>query len=106
MNLSEKQAEFEGRGYVQSHDVVNTGFIELDQSKVEVHVVYDELAILDENEGVSIKRITRDVEPQDPYALNLMRIVVDGQPVNDPNKGTADVQHFVFPAESICLFAF
>ncbi len=92
MNLSEKQAEFEGRGYVQSHDVVNTGFIELDQSKVEVQVVYDELAILDENEGVSIKRITRDVETQNPYALNLMRIVVDGQPINDPNKGTADVQ--------------
>jgi uncharacterized repeat protein (TIGR01451 family)/fimbrial isopeptide formation D2 family protein len=92
MNLSDKQAEYEGHGYVQSHDVVNTGFIELDQSKVEVQVVYDELAILDENEGVSIKRITRDVETQNPYALNLMRIVVDGQPINDPNKGTSDVQ--------------
>ncbi|WP_455207592.1 isopeptide-forming domain-containing fimbrial protein [Kaarinaea lacus] len=92
MGLSEQQAEFEGRGYVQSHDVVNTGFVELDRSKVEVQVVYDELAVLDETEGVSIKRITRDVETKNPFALNLMRISVDGQPLNDPNKNIPDVQ--------------
>ncbi|MGD8642549.1 MAG: flagellar motor protein MotB, partial [Gammaproteobacteria bacterium] len=92
MNLSDEQAEFEGRGYVQSHDVVNTGFVELDRSKVEVQVVYDELALLDEQEGVSIKRLTRDVETRNPYALNLMRISVDGQPINDPNKNIPDVQ--------------
>jgi uncharacterized repeat protein (TIGR01451 family) len=92
MGLSEQQVEFEGRGYVQSHDVVNTGFVELDRSKVEVQVVYDELAMLDETEGVSIKRITRDVETRNPFALNLMRISVDGQPVNDPNKNIPDVQ--------------
>ncbi|MGD8568690.1 MAG: isopeptide-forming domain-containing fimbrial protein, partial [Gammaproteobacteria bacterium] len=92
MNLTNKQAEFEGHGYVQSHDVVNTGFVELERSKVEVQVVYDELAILDDSEGVSIKRITRDVETQNPYALNLMRISVDGQPLNDPNKNIPDVQ--------------
>ncbi|WP_455221512.1 OmpA family protein [Kaarinaea lacus] len=92
MGLSDNQAEFEGRGYVQSHDVVNTGFVELDRSKVEVQVIYDELAVLDETEGVSIKRITRDVETRNPFALNLMRISVDGQPVNDPNKNIPDVQ--------------
>ncbi|MGD8559622.1 MAG: OmpA family protein, partial [Gammaproteobacteria bacterium] len=92
MNLSDEQAEFEGRGYVQSHDVVNTGFVELDRSKVEVQVVYDELALLDEQEGVSIKRLTRDVETRNLYALNLMRISVDGQPINDPNKNIPDVQ--------------
>jgi len=92
MALSDQQVEFEGRGYVQSHDVVNTGFVELDRSKVEVQVIYDELAVLDETEGVSIKRITRDVETRNPFALNLMRISVDGQPVNDPNKNIPDVQ--------------
>ncbi|MCK4588158.1 MAG: OmpA family protein, partial [Gammaproteobacteria bacterium] len=92
MGLTDEQAEFEGRGYVQSHDVVNTGFVELDRSKVEVQVVYDELAVLDEMEGVSIKRLIRDVETKNPFALNLMRISVDGQPVNDPNKNIPDVQ--------------
>ena len=43
MGLTEEQAEFEGRGYVQSDDVVNAGFIESDTSRVEVQVVYDEL---------------------------------------------------------------
>ena len=42
MGLREDQAEFEGRGYVQSDDVVNAGFIESDTSRVEVQVVYDE----------------------------------------------------------------
>lgn len=92
MNLSDEQTEFEGRGYVQSHDVVNTGFIELDRSKVEVQVVYDELELLDDTEGVAIKRITRAVETKNPYALNPMRISVDGQPINDPNKNIPDVQ--------------
>jgi len=92
MNLTDKQVEFEGRGYVQSQDVVNAGFVELDRSKVEVQVVYDELAVLDENEGVTIERLTRDVETKNPYALNLMRISVDGQPVNDPNKSIPDVE--------------
>ncbi|WP_455375944.1 OmpA family protein [Kaarinaea lacus] len=92
MGLNDKQVEFEGRGYVQSHDVVNTGFVELDRSKVEVQVVYDELAVLDEQEGVSINRLVRDVETQNPFTLNLMRISVDGQPINDPNKNIPDVQ--------------
>ena len=71
---------------------MNTGFVEKDQSKVEVQIVYDELAVLDENEGVSIERITRDVKTRNPYALNLMRISVDGQPLNDPNKNIEDVE--------------
>ena len=92
MGLNDKQVEFEGHGYVQSHDVVNTGFVELDRSKVEVQVVYDELAVLDEMEGVSINRITRDVKTRNPFALNQMRISVDGHPINDPNKNVPDVQ--------------
>lgn len=92
MNLRDDQVEYEGRGYVQSKDVVNTGFLELDKSKVEVQVIYDDLAVLDESEGVSINRITRDVATRNPFALNLMRISVDGQPLNDPNKSIPDVQ--------------
>src|SRR6185369_17138656 len=36
MGLAGKQAEFEGRGYVQSADVVNTGFTQSDVSRVQV----------------------------------------------------------------------
>ncbi|MEJ2142393.1 MAG: OmpA family protein, partial [Gammaproteobacteria bacterium] len=92
LKLPEEKATFEGRGFVQAEDVVNTGFVELDQSRVEVKVVYDELAIMDDSEGLEIKRLTREVEPKNPYALNLMRITVDGQPLNDPGKSVPDVQ--------------
>jgi len=92
LDLVDSQLEFEGRGFVQSNDVVNTGFVEFDRSKVEVKVVYDELALLDDGEGLEIKRITREVKTQNPYALNLMRITVDGQPLHDPGKSIPDVQ--------------
>ena len=42
MGLAEGQSEFDGRGYVQSDDVINAGFIESDTSRVKVQVVYDE----------------------------------------------------------------
>jgi hypothetical protein len=92
MGLSPRQAEFEGRGYVQSDDVVNAGFIESDTSRVQVQVVYDELAILDDYEGVDITRLTREVNVANPFSLNHMRITVDGRPVDDPNKSIPDVQ--------------
>lgn len=92
MGLVQGQAEFEGRGYVQSEDVVTTGFVESDTSRVVVQVIYDELAILDDYEGVEITRLTREVETKNPFGLNLMRITVDGQPVDDPGKSIPDVQ--------------
>lgn len=92
MKLSPEQVEFDGRGYVQSDDVVNLGFIEKENSRVEVLVVYDELAILDDYEGVEITRLNRDVEIQNPYGLNLMRISIDGKPLDDPGKSSPDVQ--------------
>ncbi len=92
LDLSPEQAEFDGRGYVQSEDVVNLGFIESDQSRVEVQAVYDELAIIDDYDGVEITRLTRNVETKNPFALNLMRISVDGTPVDDPGKSVPDVQ--------------
>ncbi len=90
--LTGKQAEFEGRGYVQSADVVNTGFTESGVSRVEVQIVYDELVALNDYDGVDINRMTREVNTADPFGLNLMRISVDGKPVDDPNKSIPDVQ--------------
>lgn len=92
ITLNDKQVEYEGHGYVQTDDVVNAGFVEADRSRVVVQVVYDELALLDDSEGVDITRMTREVETQNPYALNFMRITVDGKPVNDPGKSIPDVQ--------------
>ena len=77
MGLTQGQTEFDGRGYVQSDDVVNSGFIESDTSRVEVNVVYDDLIIRDDYEGVEVTPITREVKTADPFALNLMRITVD-----------------------------
>jgi outer membrane protein OmpA-like peptidoglycan-associated protein len=92
MGLNGQQAECEGRGFVQSADVVNAGFTESGVSRVEVQIVYDELVPLDDYEGVDIVRMTREVNTTDPYALNYMRISVDGKPVDDPNKSLPDVQ--------------
>ena len=92
MGLSDKQVEYEGRGFVHSDDVVNTGFIQFDSSRVEIEILYDELAVLEEDEGLDITRITREAQAQNPFALNLMRITVDGQPLNDPYRNIADLQ--------------
>jgi len=81
-----------GRGYVHSDDVVNAGFTQGDTSHVAVQVVYDELAILDDFEGVDITRLTRELSPQNPLSLNLMRITVDGEPIDDPMRSSSDIQ--------------
>ena len=90
--LTGAPAEHEGQGYVQSDDVVNDGFIQGEDSFVRVQVVYDEPAPLDDYEGVDVTRITRELQPQSPYALNLMRITVDGKPIDDPARSSSDVQ--------------
>jgi hypothetical protein len=59
---------------------------------VRVQVVYDEPAPLDDLEGVDVTRITRELTPKSPYELNLMRITVDGKPIDDPNRSSSDVQ--------------
>jgi len=92
MNLSADQAEFEGRGYVQSEDVVNAGFVTSEASRVQVQVVYDELVALDDYDGVDITRLTREVSTANPFGLNQMRITVDGKPLDDPGKSIPDVQ--------------
>jgi hypothetical protein len=92
MQLEPGEVEFEGRGYVHSDDVVNAGFVQGESSHVTVQVVYDELAILDDYEGVDITRITRELEPKNPLGLNLMRITVDGIPIDDPKRSSADIQ--------------
>jgi uncharacterized repeat protein (TIGR01451 family) len=90
--LSDEQVEHEGRGYVHSHDVVNAGFLQGESDHVVVQVVYDELALLDEYEGVEVTPITREIEPKDPLALNPMRITIDGEPIDDPGRSRADIQ--------------
>ena len=92
MGLSDKQVQFEGHGFVHSDDVVSTGFIQFDSSRVEVKILYDELALLDDQENLEIERIHREAVAQNPYALNLMRITVDGQPLYDPYKHAEDIQ--------------
>jgi hypothetical protein len=57
-----------------------------------VNGVCDELIIRDEYEGVEVTAITREVKTADPFALNLMRITVDGKPIDDPCKCSSDVQ--------------
>ncbi len=92
MQLEPAQLEFEGRGYVHSKDVVNAGFIPGETSHVAVEVVYDELAILDDYEGVDVTRLTREITPRNPLGLNLMRITVDGVPIDDPKRSSSDIQ--------------
>ena len=92
LGLEDGQAEHEGRGYVHANDVVNAGFLQGATSHVVVEVVYDELTVIDDFEGVEITPITRELRPQNPLSLNLMRITVDGVPIDDPDRSSADVQ--------------
>jgi len=92
MQLEPQQHEFEGRGFVHSKDVVNAGFTLGESSHVAVEVVYDELAVVDDYEGVDVTRLTREITPRNPLGLNLMRITVDGVPVDDPKRSSSDIQ--------------
>ncbi|HJW12591.1 MAG TPA: hypothetical protein VJ598_12425, partial [Albitalea sp.] len=92
LGLKPEQAEHEGHGYVQTNDVIDNGFTESEVSRVQAQVVYDDLADVDNLEGLDVTRFTRDVEVANPYALNLMRITVDGKPLDDPGKSIPDVQ--------------
>jgi hypothetical protein len=90
--LSGAQSEHEGRGYVQSDDVVNAGFTQGQESFVRVQVVYDERLPLDNYEGVDITRATQELHPKSPYELNTMHITVDGKPVDDLGRSSSDIQ--------------
>jgi flagellar motor protein MotB len=90
--LSGARAEHEGRGYVQSDDVVNLGFLQGEESFVRVQVVYDERLPSDNYEGVDITRLTQELRPKSPYELNVMHITVDGKPIDDLGRSSSDVQ--------------
>jgi flagellar motor protein MotB len=92
LGLAAEQLEFEGRGYVHSDDVVNVGFVQGETSHVVVQVVYDEVAALDDYDGVDVTPITRELLPGNAFGLNLMRITIDGLPIDDPGRSSADVQ--------------
>src|SRR5215470_11348787 len=91
-SLSGARSEHEGRGYVQSDDVVNVGFVQGEDSFVRVQVVYDERMPLDNYEGVDITRVSQELRPKSPYELNVMHITVDGKPIDDPGRSSSDVQ--------------
>jgi flagellar motor protein MotB len=90
--LAGARAEHEGRGFLQSDDVVNAGFIQGDESFVRVQVVYDEPLPLNGYEGVDITRFTQERRTKSPYELNVMRITVDGKPIDDLDRSSSDVQ--------------
>jgi flagellar motor protein MotB len=90
--LASARSEHEGRGYVQSDDVVNAGFVQGDTSFVRLQVVYDEPVPLDDWDGVDITKLNREIEPKSPFELNVMRITVDGEPVDDPGRSSSDIQ--------------
>ena len=92
LELTDDQVEHEGRGFVHSEDVVNGGFLQGDTSHVIVQVVYDELAVMDDYDGIEVTPITRELRARDPLSLNLMRITVDGEPIDDPGRSSADIQ--------------
>jgi flagellar motor protein MotB len=90
--LSGARSEHEGRGYVQSDDFVNTGFIEGQDSFVRVQVVYDEPLPLDNYDGVDVTHLNQEVSPKSPFELNTMHITVDGKPIDDPGRSSSDIQ--------------
>ena len=92
MHLAPAQVEFEGRGYVHSDDVVNAGFVQGETSHVVVQVVYDEVAPSTTTTASTSRRSSRELTPENAFALNLMRITVDGEPIDDPDRSSADVQ--------------
>ncbi len=92
LGLSDAQAEHEGRGYVHSSDVVNAGFLQGESSHVVVEVVYDEVAVPDDSDGLEVTPLTRELAAKNPLGLNLMRISVDGEPIDDPGRSSADIQ--------------
>ena len=90
--LSGARSEHEGRGYVQSDDVVNIGFTDGQDSFVRVEVVYDEPLPLDNYDGVEITHVNQELNPKSPYELNTMHITVDGKPIDDPGRSSSDIQ--------------
>src|SRR5260370_1484887 len=90
-SLAGARSEHEGRGYVQSDDVVNLGFIQSQESFVRVQVVYDERLPLDNYENVDITRQTQELSPKSPYDLNVMHITVDVKPIDALGRTSLDV---------------
>ena len=90
--LTGARAEHQGRGYVQSDDVVNAGFTQGAESYVRVQVVYDERLPLDNDDAVDVQRLTQELRPKSPYELNVMHITVDGKPIDDKDRSSADIQ--------------
>jgi flagellar motor protein MotB len=92
LGLAPEQLEYEGRGFLHSDDVVNAGFTQVQDSYVKVEVVYDAYVASDDLDGVDIMPLRRELHAENAFALNMMRITVNGDPVDDPGRSSADLQ--------------
>ncbi|MGB0621239.1 MAG: flagellar motor protein MotB [Myxococcota bacterium] len=92
LSLRDDQVEHEGRGFVHADDIVNGGFHQGDTDHIVVQVVYDEPALQDDQDGIEALQLNRELTPQAPLSLNPMRITVDGIPIDDPERNSADIQ--------------
>ena len=92
LDLQPQQVEYEGRGFVHSEDVVNAGFTQVQDSYVRLEVVHDAGAARGDLDGISITPLRRELKTQNAFALNMMRITVNGEPVDDPGRSSADLQ--------------
>ena len=93
MGLEPAQVEHEGRGFVHSDDVVNAGFFpgETRPRRGPGRLRRARDASTTTTASTS-RRSPASSRPKNPLALNLMRITVDGEPIDDPGRSSADIQ--------------
>lgn len=92
LDLRFSQVRVEGRGFVDPLSLQGIAQTGEDTARVEIEITYDDLAQLEQDPNLDITRITQVSEPVNPFALNLMRITVDGTPINDVDRHSADIQ--------------
>jgi hypothetical protein len=91
MQLGPEQVEHEGHGFVQAADVRAKASSRAPIPISKYRSVYDEKVLRDDYEGVDITRLNRELAPANAYGLNPMHISVNGKPLDDPGRSSADV---------------
>ena len=87
------QVEHEGRGYVHSDDVVNSGFVEGEHLRRAGRGRLRRASPCSTTTRASTSpRSPARSRPKSPLGLNLMRITVDGEPIDDPGRSSEDIQ--------------
>ncbi len=106
--LDSEQVSFEGRGFVDPLNKPDDSpfarkafnrFGEADQrivnpadARVELEIVYDEVASIVEDPNLEIIRVQQEEQPVSPFSLHPIRISVDGETLDDSRRHAADVQ--------------